>query len=398
MRRFVFTALILSLLSSVALCKIYVDIKSPGVTKLGIGIKFEGERLSVMETVFKRDLLTYGIFRLYPLDRIELSMEDLKLIGADLLASVETHINSNKKLDVTLSVFDTSENKILMSKAFEGDEAAEILIAHKMADDIYQLVTGDKGMFSYPAVAVRKVAGGYELCLLDVGARVYKRVLFSNRPIQSPVLSPDGRKIAFSMMRKGDFDIYILDVEKGVYNRVCFTSGPDTAPFWSPDGNKLIFSGNVGDNPELFLCDIRTGKLTRLTRSIAIETSPAFSPDGSKIVFVSNRTGHPNIYYMDLRTKRAIRISSGYYDVSPEWSPTEDAIIYSSVVEGNYLIKLYYLDTGATEIVGVGEDPTWSPNGDYILFKRLGGLFLKSIYGNNEIKIFSGRWENPFWR
>ncbi len=377
--------------------KIYIDIKSPGITKVGVALKFQGEKFPLIESVLKRDLLTYGIFRIYPMNLIDLSISDLKLIGADLLVNIEIR-SKGESLLLSLKVLDTTEEKTLLSKLFEGSKDAAFLIAHKAADALYELVTGEKGMFSFPAVAVRKVVNGYELCMLDVGARLYKRVLFSNRPIQSPVLSPDGRFIAFSLMRKGNFDIYILDIKRARYKKVCGTSGPDTAPFWSPDGKYLIFSGYVVDNPELFLCNVRTGKMKRITRSIGIETSPSFSPDGNKVVFVSNRSGRPNIYILDLTTGKTVRISSGYYDVSPEWSPKGDVVVYSSVVEGNYLIKLYYIDSGLTEVIGVGEDPTWSPNGNYILFKRLGGLFLKSIYGSDELKIFSGRWENPFWR
>lgn len=397
MKRFVAVLSLVFCLIKPSFGKIYVDIRSPGVTKVGIALRFQGEKFPTIETVLKKDLLAYGMFRIYPVSLTGFTNEDLRLIGVELLADMKIE-SANGRLILTLNLIDTGEGKQLVSKLFEGSENAALLIAHKVADTIYSVVTGENGMFTYPAVAVRKVAGGYELCMLDVGARLYKRVLFSNRPIQSPVLSPDGGRIAFSLMRRGDFDIYVLNVKTAKYKKVCGTSGPDTAPFWSPDGKSLVFSGYVGDNPELFLCDVKTGKIKRITRSIGIETSPSFSPDGKRIVFVSNRAGRPNIYIMDIETGRTVRISSGYYDVSPEWSPKGDAIVYSSVVEGNYLLKLYYIDSGLSEVVGVGEDPTWSPNGNYILFKRLGGLFLKSIYGSDELKIFSGRWENPFWR
>jgi dipeptidyl aminopeptidase/acylaminoacyl peptidase len=54
-----------------------------------------------------------------------------------------------------------------------------------------------------------------------------------------PVVSPDGRKVAFTSDRDGDFEIYTANVFTGKLQRLTDNVGDDRYPTWSPDGTKI---------------------------------------------------------------------------------------------------------------------------------------------------------------
>jgi Tol biopolymer transport system component len=100
----------------------------------------------------------------------------------------------------------------------------------------------------------------------------------------SPVWSPDGKKIAFDDFRNGSRDIYVMNADGTGQTRVTDGTSTAVAPSWSPDGAKIAYtkSGDVW----VIRAD-GTGD-ARLTTSPDVGTA-AWSPDGSKIAFVSNR-------------------------------------------------------------------------------------------------------------
>ncbi len=379
--------------------RIYVDITGPSSTKVGVALSLSGYPVKGFDVTLKRDLFLYGIFVVYPVDRLHLSPDRLSLVGADLYLGVEKSVFGDR-LKVAYVVKDVTDDVVIKSAVLEGDRTAAVKMAHMIADTLYQAVTGNRGMFSRRAVAFRKVLGGYELVLLDVGAMRYRKLYFFKKPAQSPSLSPDGKRVVFSFMGGGDFDIYLLDITTGKLKRVCGTKGPDTAPQWFPDGRRIVFAGTVGDNTDIFECDVETGRLKRITRSISIDTMPTVSPDGEKVAFVSNRAGHPNIYIKELSTGLEYRVTTGSYDVSPSWSPKGDAIAFSSIVDGTNMVGVYNINTGVVRYMARGEDPTWSPNGDYLLYVRGTGLYMVPVYGSagSGVRLFVGRWINPCWR
>ncbi|BAT72470.1 TolB protein [Thermosulfidibacter takaii ABI70S6] len=400
MKKAFIISFVLALWCNLALGKIYVDITSPASAKIGVAIFYQGISIERFQRVLERDLFVYGIFALYFPQKYGMTKEEVKVAGADIALSIDQSMFMDKA-KVAYSIEDLSDGSIIssgtVSFSLEDAQAA----AHRIADALYKAVTGNEGMLERRAVAIRKVAGGYELVLIDVGAMSYKKLKFFRVPIQSPALSPDGQKIVFSMMDKKNFDIFLMDIATGQIKKICSTKGPDTAPSWMPDGKGIVFSGYVKeDNPDLLYCDLGSGKIVRLTRSIAIDTSPSVSPDGRNVAYVSNREGAPHVYLLDMQTRLSYRISSGSYDVSPAWSPRGDDIAYATILNGVFHIAIYNLRTYTTKVLFRGDDPTWSPNGDYILYTRPGGLYLAPVYGNpeNEVRLFVGKWVNPSWR
>ena len=100
----------------------------------------------------------------------------------------------------------------------------------------------------------------------------------------SPVLSPDGRHIAFRVY--GD-QMYMFDVE----SRTTVPLGDGHHPRWAPDGAWIVFERNKDDGHRITSSDLYVSNLSgtrqdRLTSSEDIlEANPDWSPVGNRIVF-----------------------------------------------------------------------------------------------------------------
>ena len=95
----------------------------------------------------------------------------------------------------------------------------------------------------------------------------------------------------------------------------------------SPDGQRIVFD-MLGD---LYTMPIAGGKATPLTSGMAFDAQPRFSPDGQKVVFVSDASGGDNVWTvsLDLLDTTQVTRGNGALYVSPEWTPDGEYIVAS---------------------------------------------------------------------
>jgi Tol biopolymer transport system component len=95
----------------------------------------------------------------------------------------------------------------------------------------------------------------------------------------------------------------------------------------SPDGKTIVFD-LLGD---LYTMPITGGKATQLTSGLAFDAQPRFSPDGKYVVFISDRSGGDNVWTMSLDRADSSQLTQGNTNlyVSPEWSPDGQYIVVS---------------------------------------------------------------------
>jgi Tol biopolymer transport system component len=147
---------------------------------------------------------------------------------------------------------------------------------------------------------------------------------------RQPVVSPDGKKIAFASDRDGDFDIYMMKAApEGRRNRpinLTDNTAPDFAPDWSPDGTKIAFSGGAAGAREVYILEAVARGATQpinLTNHAADDSDPAWSPDGGMIAFTSNRNGNGEVWRMqaDGTDPTNLTNSPNSEDLQPDWQP-----------------------------------------------------------------------------
>jgi Tol biopolymer transport system component/C-terminal processing protease CtpA/Prc len=212
-----------------------------------------------------------------------------------------------------------------------------------------------------------------------------------------PMLSPDGKTLAFFSDRFGNMDIFTMPVSGGPATRLTFSDGYNYPYDWNSDGSAIleysvrqdlwgnclyevpldgsaprrvtgpdhddhVFGSYLGDdqhlvytrgpgdwarkdhhgsdNYDLWQFDRASGKHTQLTDYNGTDLWPQPSPDGSRVYFVSDRDGTENIWEMTLPGK-ALRQLTHFKQDGPRWmriSPDGDQIA-AEVFSELYLIS-----------------------------------------------------------
>ena len=158
--------------------------------------------------------------------------------------------------------------------------------------------------------------GRIDIWLGDLTRAVTSRLTSSQGISDSPVWSPDGKRIAFASNRTGVWKIYEVPARESGEPKILLDTPDDKTPTdWSPDGAILAFnSSGPGTN---FVWDIRALTLSdhsvrSLIRSAFGDVSGRFSPDGRWLAFSSNETGREEVYVQELaQGSRRWRVSPG---------------------------------------------------------------------------------------
>ena len=178
-------------------------------------------------------------------------------------------------------------------------------IGHKIADVIYEKLTGDRGVFSTKIAYVVKQGRRYELQVADADGYGAQSVLASNEPIISPAWSPDGSRLAYVSFEKKKPIVYVQYLSTGARQVVSNFKGSNSAPAWSPDGRRLAVVLTKDGVSQIYLIGADGSNPARLTSSASIDTEPYFSPDGQYVLFTSDRGGSPQIYRVPVAGGRA---------------------------------------------------------------------------------------------
>lgn len=192
----------------------------------------------------------------------------------------------------------------------------------------------------------------------------------------TPVLSPDGRYVAYTSYRYGYQEIIVqslteikplLTPARGSFDRQNYL------PAWSPDGSKIAFTTNRDGNHEIYTMNRDGSDLRRLTNHPMVDVTPTWSPTGTQIAFTSDRTGSPQIYIVNADGTNPQRISAESHCDRPTWSPAPfNEIAYTCRGGGGYQIMLFDFATRSstpiTDGIGSNESPAFAPNGRHLAF------------------------------
>ena len=135
----------------------------------------------------------------------------------------------------------------------------------------------------------------YTLMAMPMGGGDPTIVKRSARPMATPVLSPDGRRIAHVVMLRDDWDLFVVGRDGQGDLRLSREIQHDVLPRWLSNNRILAIKGEPRHRRS-YMYDATTGAATRLhhnntVRTVAPEYEWAVSPDGTKILIVADRDG-----------------------------------------------------------------------------------------------------------
>ncbi|WP_372524536.1 Tol-Pal system beta propeller repeat protein TolB [Piscinibacter sp.] len=368
------------LLSAPAWAQFRVEISGVGATQVPIAVvKFRDEERTNQSVsgIVRADLERSGVFRNIDapgaLDETSHpTMSDWRARAADALVAGSVSRLADGRLDVRFKLWDVVKGSEIGGLSNPVDAADMRVAAHRVADYVYEKLTGEKGVFSTRIAYVTKGGGRFTLRVADADGEGGQVALNSPEPIISPAWSPDGRELAYVSFESQKAVIYTQDVASGKRRAIANYRGSNSAPAWSPDGQTLAVTLSRQGGSQLYLMGRNGDNVRRLTNSAAIDTEPTFSPDGRTIYFVSDRGGSPQVYRTAVAGGNAERVTfNGNYNISPAISPDGRTLAYVSR-EGN-AFRLYTLDLASGAALALtdtadDESPSFAPNGRLIIY------------------------------
>ncbi len=358
-----------------------VEVSGVGLTQLPIAIAgFRGDAQSPQKiaAIVQADLERSGQFRAVDASGQNLdesARPDLSVWrqrAADSLLTGSVTRLADGRYDVRCRLWDVVRGQDLGGQGYQVTQGDLRLSAHRIADFVYEKLTGEKGVFSTRIAYVTKVGPRYNLWVADSDGEGAQSALTSPEPIISPSWSPNGSQLAYVSFESRKPVIYAHDVASGKRRLLANFRGSNSAPAWAPDGNQLVATLSRDGGSQLYAIPASGGEARRLTQSASIDTEPAFSPDGKFVYFVSDRGGSPQIYRMGAGGGNVERVTfTGSYNISPALSPDGRWLAYISRVSGAF--KLYLMELGKGAAIALtdtnaDENPSFAPNSRLIVY------------------------------
>ena len=364
-----------------ALAQFRVEVSGIGLTQLPIAIapfRGEGQAPQKISAIVQADLERSGQFRAVDASGAaldETSRPDVALWrqkSADSLVSGSIARLADGRYDIRFRLWDVVRGQDLGGQSYVVVQGDLRLVAHRIADFVYEKLTGDRGVFSTRIAYVTKAGPRYSLWVADADGENAQSALSSPESIISPAWSPSGGQIAYVSFESRKPVVYVHDVATGRRRLVANFRGSNSAPAWSPDGRSLAVTLSRDGNSQLYTIDANGGEPRRLMQSAGIDTEPVFSPDGRSIYFVSDRGGAPQIYKVASTGSNAERVTfSGSYNISPSLSPDGRFLAYISRIGGAFKLHVMELATGAVTAITdttADERPSFAPNSRLIVY------------------------------
>lgn len=384
-------------------------------------VNFDGQNGADLGGVIRADLRRSGYFE--PMDPAGFVETGLTLanapnfpqwtsIGAQAVLYGAVTRRPDDRNDYGFRLYDPYRQCQLASYQFTATPEQWRRIGHKIADLVYQRMTGETGLFDSRVVFVSE--SGTQLNRLS-------RLAISDQDGFNPIyltggeeiiMSPrfslnDPNEITYVALGRDYSRIYLYNLATGRRESLGEFDGQVLAPRFSNDGSKMAFSIIRGGNTDVYVMDLSSRQVRRLTSDPGIDTSPSFSPDNSQIVFTSDRSGSARLYVMraDGTGQRAIARGGGLY-TAPNWSPRGDLIAFTKQGGGRFSTGVMKPDGSGERILSSSyfeEGPSWAPNGRYIMFARQspGGdtrLWTVDLSGRVVAQAgYDGRGSDPAW-
>ncbi|MEN9764240.1 MAG: Tol-Pal system protein TolB [Pseudomonadota bacterium] len=420
--------IVLATLSHSTASGLRIDITTSGQKQIPVALspflpKDPADRLlaDLIGEVVAADLRRTGAFSLLPIGPQNPPLSESTPVDATLFAQWRaqsadalvvgslTRVSANE-IEVRFRLLDTLKSEDLGGLALTSPLSTldARRSAHRIADYIYERLTGEPGFFSTRLAYVRREGANHLLTIADSDGENAQPALRSSQPIISLTWSPNGQHLAYVSFETGKPVVYVHELATGKRTVAANQRGSNSAPAWSPDGKYLAVVLTKDGVSQIYTVNPDGSNLKRLTRSSAINTEPTFSGDGRFIYFTSDQGGSPQVYRIrsdGSGSPERITFTGGF-NARPMVSPDGKQLAYVARRDSNFVICIMNLETKQEVIVSNGpkdDSPSFAPNSRWVIFSsRVGGrdlLSAASIDGRvrSRLSLDAAGIRNPAW-
>lgn len=376
----------LLMLPMLALAQLSIEITGAGATRFPVAIPIldnEGTLPRSVSDVVRDDLERSGLFSMVDVglasfpETVVPDLAGIRARGADAVLTGSVVALSDGRFDVRVRLFDTQKQVELGALAMRMAPAQNRATGHRIADFVYEKLTGLPGYFSTRIAYVVKSGPRYELQIADADGMNPQTALVSREPIISPAWAPDGQRLAYVSFEAKKPVVYVHDLPSGQRHIVANFRGSNSAPAWAPDGQRLAVVLTRDGPSQIYIINADGSGARRLTTSSSIDTEPAWSPDGQWVYFTSDRGGSAQIYRVSHDGGTPQRVTfDGNYNVTPTISPDGRSMALISRNSGGFQVSIMDLASRQTMTLtdsSRDESPTFAPNGRMILYASESG-------------------------
>ncbi|BAN53014.1 Tol-Pal system protein TolB [Pseudomonas putida] len=348
-----------------------------------------------------------------PSQASEVIFRDWKALGAQYVM-VGSIVPSGGRLQVQYALFNVATEQQVLTGSVAGSTDQLRDMAHYIADQSFEKLTGIKGAFSTRMLYVTAERFStnntrYTLQRSDYDGARAVTLLQSREPILSPRFAPDGKRIAYVSFEQRRPRIFIQNIDTGRREQVTNFEGLNGAPAWSPDGSRLAFVLSKDGNPDIYVMNVASRQINRVTAGPGINTEPFWGKDGNTLYFTSDRGGKPQIYKQSVSGGGAERVTFvGNYNANPKLSADEKTLVMIHRQQGftNFKVAAQDLQRGSVKILSetsLDESPTVAPNGTMLIYatrqQGRGVLMLVSLNGRVRLPLPTAQGEvrEPSW-
>jgi serine/threonine-protein kinase len=198
-------------------------------------------------------------------------------------------------------------------------------------------------------------------------------------------LSPNGSRIAADVRQPNNSDIFLIDAITGEQSRFTFLTPEDESPIWSPDGRRLAYSSAwTGQERRIFVkpVDAATEPTLLYSRASHMHLS-SWSPDGRWLVF--DDIPEYDIWALKVdSTEQLVAVTTGDDAAyGARFSPNGRWLAYTSNETGRnevYVVP-FPPEPAVRHQVSVdgGRNPVWARNGGELFFRSGDTLMAVSV-------------------
>jgi TolB protein len=361
--------------------------------------------------------------RPFPTDANGFKFEPWKQIEADFLIRGTFSI-AGDALTVETYIYSVSRKTLVVAKKYKGTLATTRRIAHTVANDFMEALTGARGAFLSRVTASSDRGGGNfkEIYVMDWDGANVDKITNHKSVALSPTWSPDGSKVAYTAFvqraktKTRNADMFIYELATGKRWLVSYRQGINSGAAFHPNGDDIYLTISQSGTPDIYKMSLDGTLETRITNGPrgAMNVEPSISPDGKKIAFSSDRSGNPMIYVMNIDGSNPTRVTfAGKYNATPSWSPDGKRLAFAGWSDDHF--DIFTMNADGTDMVRItsakkpngkwaqNEDPVFSPDGRMLMYtsNRTGTnqIYISNLDGSEERRITNDRhnYFKPKW-